>query len=46
MPVMIQVSDDKYNCIKHYIQASLEYVRMVEHKLTEVLEVIEKIDEE
>ena len=46
MPVMIQVSDDKYNYIKHYVQASLEYVRMVEHKLTEVLEVIEKIDEE
>lgn len=38
---MIQVSNDSYNSVKHYVEASLEYVRMIEHKLTEVLEVLD-----
>lgn len=45
MATIIQCSSDKYECIKHYIISSLDYVRMVEHKLTEVLEKIEEIDQ-
>ena len=42
MPTMIQISDNKYEYIKHYVEAALDHVRMVEHKLTEVLEKLEE----
>ena len=42
MPTMIQISDDKYECVRRYIEAALDHVRMVEHKLTEVLEKLEE----
>ena len=38
MATIIQYTDSTNPCIKRYIETSLDYVRMVEHKLTEVLE--------
>ena len=33
-----QIPDSANSCIKRYVETSLDYMRMVEHKLTEVLE--------
>ena len=38
MATIIQYTDFTNSCIKSYMESSLDYVRMVEHKLTEVLE--------
>ena len=38
MATIIQYTDSANSCIKRYIETSLDYVGMVEHKLTEVLE--------
>ena len=38
MATIIQYTDSTNSYIKRYIEISLDYVRMVEHKLTEVLE--------
>lgn len=45
MATIIQYSDSKWACIKSYIETSLDYVRMVEHKLTEVLEQVADKDD-
>ena len=42
MPTMVQITDDKDECVRRYVEASLDHVRMVEHKLTEVLEKLEE----
>ena len=38
MATIIQYTDSTNSCIKRYVETSLDYVRMVEQKLTEVLE--------
>lgn len=38
---VIEVNEDKYDCIVRYVESALDHVRMVEHKLTEVLEKME-----
>ena len=38
MATIIQYTDSANSCIKRYVETSLDYVRMGEHKLTEVLE--------
>ena len=45
MATIIQYTDSTNSCIKRYIEASLDYVRMVEQKLTEVLEKMKDSDE-
>ena len=44
MATIITHSEGKTDCIKHYVETSLDYVRMVEHKLTEVLECLGSTD--
>lgn len=41
MPIVVKTTDINCDDIKHYIECSLEHVRKIEHKLTEVLEIIE-----
>lgn len=38
MATIIQYTDSTNSCIKRYVETSLDYVRMIEHKLTEILE--------
>lgn len=45
MATIIQYTDSTNSCIKRYVETSLDYVRMVEHKLTEVLEKMKDSDE-
>lgn len=43
MATIIEVSEDKKDCVIKYVEAALTHVRMVEHKLTEVLEKLDYI---
>lgn len=41
MATILEVKDTKSECVVTYVEAALSHVRMVEHKLTEVLEKLE-----
>lgn len=44
MATIIQVTEDKKDCIKSYAEQALEHTRWTEHKLTEILEKLDNID--